>query len=108
MITSSTPAAMPSTLARMNRCRGGQRGQSFFVAILRPELDRVEDAKHRGLGAFPRIETEIPDAARHDQADVGVLDAALGDAFLDHPSDGVLRHGNLEPDRFGRVVETVE
>src|SRR5712672_259991 len=92
----------------MNRRRGGQRRQPLLVAVLRPELDRVEDAEDRWLRAFPRIEAEITDAARDDQADVGVLDPAFHDAFFDHPSHGVFGYGNLQPDCFRRGIQTVE
>src|SRR6185436_4707443 len=91
-----------------NRSRGGERGETLIVAILRPQLDRVEDAEDRRLFTFARIEPQVAYATRHDEPDVVVLDSALRDTLFDHPGHVFPQHGDVEPDRFGGVVESVE
>src|SRR6185503_12640458 len=80
----------------------------LIVAILGPELDRVKDAEHGRLFALTRIEAQIAHAAGDHEPDVVVLDLAFRDALFDHPAHFLFRHGDLEPDRFGGVVEAVE
>src|SRR5689334_19352471 len=92
----------------MNRGGGSQCRQPFLIPVLRPQLDRIEDAENGRLGAFAWIEAEIADAARNHQPDVVVLDAALLDAFLDHPGHRVPCEGNLEPDGLCGVIQSVE
>ncbi len=89
--------------------RGRSHGhETFFIAILRPQLDLVEDAEDGRLGALAGVEAEITDAPCHDQPDVRILELTLRNAFFDHPSHGFFRHGNLEPDRFRRCVQSAE
>ena len=92
----------------VDRCSGGQGRQPLLVPVLRPQLDRVEDAEDGRLRAFPGVETEVADPARYDQANVVVLDAALRDAFLHHPPHHVFGHGDFKPDRFCGGVQAIE
>src|SRR5690242_10587609 len=88
--------------------RRGERGQPVLIAFRRPELNRVDDTNDGGLGALTRVESEIPDAARHDQAEIGVLKLALLHGLFHQTMHGGFSEWNLEPDAFGRGVQAIE
>ena len=61
-----------------------------------------------GLGALARVEAEVADAARDDQADVRVLQVVDADALLAHRRHLGERHRDLERDGVRRGVQPVE
>ena len=100
--------ARAQALAVVDRRRGRERHETLVVAVLGPQLDRVDDADDGRLGALAGVEPQVAHPARDQEADVGVVEPALRDRLFHQPVQRRLRHRNLDPHALGRGVQAAE
>ena len=89
--------------------RRGDDREALLVELLGVKLDAVGDDEDRGaVLALAHVEAEVADAARDDEADVGVLEAVEADGLDDRLLDLLDRHRELQQDRVRRLIEALE
>src|SRR5262245_27336154 len=92
----------------IDRRRRRETGEATLVPIRRPQRDLVDDTDNGRRGTLARIEPEVTLAAGDDKTDVGICKTALRDALGDDAPQFRGRHGDVEQDRFGGVVQARE
>ena len=91
-----------------DRRRRREGDQALLVAVGGPQRDRVHDTNDRGLGAFARIESQIPDAAGYEEPDVGILEPAFPHGLFHEARHGVFGQRYVDPHPFRRGIEPIE
>ena len=79
--------------------------QAVLIVLVRIQRDVIGDDDHLRLAGAIGIQAQRTGAACHDQADVGIFEFVAGQRFVDGARHFGLRHGDLQPDRFGGVPQ---
>src|ERR1051325_2145571 len=100
--------AWREALSVADRRRRREGHQALLVAVSGPQRDRVHDTDDRGLGAFTRIESQIPDAAGYEEPDVGILEPALAHGLFHETRHGIFGQRYVDPHPFRRGIQPIE